>query len=199
MIKYKIICFECVDCKDALTVENCRKLRTGKGRRRCKQCCTKRSNNWRQENKEGARAVGRRYYHKHHEPSVKKVKHFLRTPKGRLAVLKFWTQYEEIPDTDILRNINFYTELIRDNECHYCLGYLNVTGFALDRIDNSKGHVGFNVVPCCKGCNQKKMHDTSYEEMMLLAPALREIRKRREELKWQTDNPTSAPQMLPSL
>lgn len=114
-----------------------------------------------------------------------RVMKYHRTFKGRFLVLKSKTKKENNPSTDLLNNLNFYTEIIRDNECHYCLGPLGKTSHALDRMDNNIGHLCFNVVPCCKSCNQKKMNDTSYEEMMLLVPALREIRKRREEKRWQ--------------
>lgn len=111
------------------------------------------------------------------------IKKYVRTLNGRFSQFHLKIRKENLPETDPLKSFNFYREIIKDQKCHYCLGPLQESGHGLDRIDNQFGHSGFNVVPCCRGCNQKKMHDTSYEEMILLAPALREIRKRR---LWQT-------------
>jgi len=63
--------------------------------------------------------------------------------------------------------------------CHYCGGQLNGTGCGLDRIDNDEGYVETNVVPCCKQCNIVKNSFFSYDEMMLLAPTLTQIRERK--------------------
>ncbi len=43
--------------------------------------------------------------------------------------------------------------------CHYCGDVMidqKLTG--IDRIDNSKGYITSNVVPCCKICNMMKRH-----------------------------------------
>ena len=82
-----------------------------------------------------------------------------------------------VPENDLLWNIHFYAELIRDNKCHYCKGPLNETGFGLDAADNELGHVWYNVVPCCRGCNVIKGDRLSYEQMMRLSTILREFVK----------------------
>lgn len=149
----------------------------------CRDCDNKRQRNLRKKNPEKTRATERRYRDKKPWIRAEIAKRYFRTPRGRLATLRMCLNREGISQNDLLRNEHFYFELIRDNECHYCLGPLTPSGHALDRIDNNVGHVSFNIVPCCQDCNKKKLHNTSYEEMMLLAPALREIRKRR---LWQT-------------
>ena len=63
--------------------------------------------------------------------------------------------------------------------CHYCSGPLSPSGVGLDRKDNSIGYTMANVVPCCRQCNIIKNDFLSYSEMLLLVPALKQIREER--------------------
>jgi hypothetical protein len=101
------------------------------------------------------------------------------TIKGRHNSLRHALRRDSVDESDLLWSIRFYESLIQDKECHYCLGPLERTGGGLDRKSNGLGHTCYNVVPCCRKCNRIKGNDTSYEEMMLLAPVLREIRLKR--------------------
>jgi len=47
-----------------------------------------------------------------------------------------------------------YFENHWQSDCHYCGEKLKSVGF--DRVDNSKGYIHDNVVPCCGGCNIMK-------------------------------------------
>lgn len=49
-------------------------------------------------------------------------------------------------------------------KCHYC-GETDWCELGCDRIDNSKPHTPDNVVPCCKKCNEKRMHK-DYNEFL---------------------------------
>jgi hypothetical protein len=102
------------------------------------------------------------------------------TLKGKHAALKRFLKLENVAPIDLLWSLNFYNALISDARCHYCLGFLKPSGHGMDRIENNPGHVCYNVVPCCWACNELKGIRLSYEEMMLLAPTLQEIRRRRE-------------------
>jgi hypothetical protein len=112
-----------------------------------------------------------------------RVKEYSRTLSGRHCCVKRDLSREGVSRDDLLWHFNFYCEIIKDDSCHYCGGSLNPTSHALDRVDSSKGHTCCNVVPCCWRCNNMKSDDISYEEMMLLAPVLQEIRLRRESRK----------------
>lgn len=68
-------------------------------------------------------------------------------------------------------------ELLILQPCHYCGGSLNETGGGLDRKNNATGYENDNVVPCCRQCNRVKGHDFTYEEMLLIAKVLRQIRE----------------------
>lgn len=71
-----------------------------------------------------------------------------------------------------------YNDLIAPDACHYCDEALPKTG-GLDRIDNARGYEPGNVVPCCLPCNRIRGDNFTHEEMMELAPSIREIRSRR--------------------
>lgn len=65
---------------------------------------------------------------------------------------------------------------ILSNPCFYCK---IDDACGLDRIDNSKGHVKNNTVPCCYHCNTARMDNFSFEEMKELGLAIREIKLAR--------------------
>lgn len=60
--------------------------------------------------------------------------------------------------------------------CVYC-GDIERVG--LDRIDNKLGHSVANVVPCCHSCNTARNDNFSYEEMLVVGKAIREIKEKR--------------------
>ena len=72
-----------------------------------------------------------------------------------------------------------YFELI-SQRCHYRNHPLGVSnGVGLDRIDNSKGYVIGNVVPCCGNCNRIKCHILSYAEMVAVGKLLDDMSLRK--------------------
>lgn len=107
-------------------------------------------------------------------------KMYQNTPKGRHTELRRVLRKEGVDATDPLWNFSFYSQIVADGSCHYCGGLLNAGSHALDRVDNKVAHTCYNTVPCCWRCNDLKSDDMSYEEMMLLVPALREICRRRK-------------------
>jgi len=128
------------------------------------------------KNRDAFLEKGRRYRADYKSEINEKGKKASRSFKGRHNSLKHALRRDNTSSEDKLWSVNFYIALIQGELCHYCFGPLCVTGGGLDRIDNRIGHTCFNVVPCCRQCNRIKGNDISYEEMMLLAPALRLIR-----------------------
>lgn len=81
---------------------------------------------------------------------------------------------------DFERNYNFdidleYLDDLLTESCAYC-GF-PATG--LDRIDDKIGHTKANTIPCCSECNTAKMHNFSYEEMLLIGQTIKEIKLAR--------------------
>lgn len=74
-----------------------------------------------------------------------------------------------------------YRDIVACNSCLYCGGPLPKSGCGLDRIDNSRGYEPGNVVPCCGRCNRIRSDNLTYEEMLRLAPLLRQIFADRKE------------------
>lgn len=75
--------------------------------------------------------------------------------------------------------------------CSYCNGhipwqpYSSKTGtpshqqYFLDRKDNARGYDKDNLVVCCSFCNRVRGALFTYEEFLLLAPALKLIQEKR--------------------
>lgn len=80
----------------------------------------------------------------------------------------------EICDIDIDWMINN----IMHKPCVYC-GDTHLIG--CDRIDNTKGHLKTNVVPCCCTCNRARCDSFSYEEMLVLGKTIKQIKLNRKE------------------
>lgn len=63
--------------------------------------------------------------------------------------------------------------------CLYCDRPSYGTGSWCDRIDNDSGYSADNVVPCCPFCNTLRRNQLTHSEMLLLRPALIQIRVAR--------------------
>lgn len=68
-----------------------------------------------------------------------------------------------------------YSELM-SKTCVYCDGKLPLHGTGLDRMDNSKGYIIGNIVPCCSGCNRVKSDQLTFNEMKIAMNAVKEFR-----------------------
>lgn len=62
-----------------------------------------------------------------------------------------------------------------DNKCVYC----SYPSTGLDRINNSKGHLQENCVPCCKECNIARMDNFTHKEMFIIGKAIKQIKDNR--------------------
>ena len=69
---------------------------------------------------------------------------------------------------------------IYESECTYCGRPYTGERLTLDRIDNSKGHQRWNVVPACRTCNIVRNNHFSVDEMKLIGAVIAEIFKKRE-------------------
>ena len=73
--------------------------------------------------------------------------------------------------------VDYIKENITSKPCIYCGDTENIGG---DREDNTKGHTKENSVPCCVGCNETKMDNYSFEEMLELGKTIRQIKEQRK-------------------
>jgi len=75
-----------------------------------------------------------------------------------------------------------YSNLL-DQKCTYCdksLTENHQIGVGLDRMDNDKGYLKNNVVPCCGLCNRTRANWFTFDEFLQFKPILTKIRKERE-------------------
>jgi hypothetical protein len=100
---------------------------------------------------------------------------------------KFNIFKSKCPETNL--TYEDYLKFVGEN-CHYCEKILpwqpfgeNNPGFWLDRKNSTLGHTNGNLVTCCGNCNFTKTNRFTYDEFMLLAPVLKQIRLAREAAK----------------
>ena len=82
-------------------------------------------------------------------------------------------------------DINWMIQNILIQPCIYC-GDTNRIG--ADRVDNSKGHIKENVVPCCYECNCAKNDNFSFDEMKIIGKTISLVKSRRENFKKKSIN-----------
>lgn len=72
---------------------------------------------------------------------------------------------------------------LTSQNCHYCgvaplQKERNYLFNGIDRVDPHKGYETANCVPCCKECNWVKGRSLDYDEMVVVAEALRKYREK---------------------
>jgi hypothetical protein len=106
----------------------------------------------------------------------------------------YWHIYNGLLSSAKARNhqvdITFEEFLVftKTKECHYCCAPLDwqvrSTGtnhrYHLDRKDNAKGYAVDNCVVCCPFCNMLRQDKLTYDEFLLLGPALKQIALQRQ-------------------
>lgn len=139
---------------------------------------------WKKKNKKKIRAYEKKY-RKTHKKEIRflnkawvkknwktKVRPDMWRPENRFKSSKRRARY-------IGRTWNIglsdYRELL-SKRCYYCDGSLSLSGVGLDRLDNLKGYVIGNVVPCCGGCNRMRGRIFTSEEMKVAMTAIRNFR-----------------------
>lgn len=119
----------------------------------------------------------------------RKVKRFSKTPKDkshntsiRSKASKMISSYKikdrrrnlEICDIDV----DWMIDNIFNKNCIYCDDDQRI---GCDRIDNLKGHIKENVVPCCYECNVARGDNFSMEEMLILGQTIKNIKHARHQ------------------
>lgn len=73
-----------------------------------------------------------------------------------------------------------YTAAI-SKPCFYCDGPLPVGSSGIDRLDNSKGYISGNIVPCCYTCNTMKNATLTWQETLVAVKAVQKYRSENAE------------------
>lgn len=96
------------------------------------------------------------------------------TDRGKYKVAKLYAKRKKLEFT---LEMEKYLELRKQN-CYYCNEKnLSMGGVGLDRIDNDKGYIDGNVLPCCKDCNRTRGDRYTVEEAKLMITFIIDYRK----------------------
>lgn len=99
-----------------------------------------------------------------------------RRPDRRFSICR---RQAERRDIEFALSLEKYCELIK-TPCFYCGQSLEKeTGGGLDRIDNSKGYLVDNVLPCCGDCNYIRSDMLTVEETKVAIMAVLEFRAKK--------------------
>jgi hypothetical protein len=126
----------CLDCGVVMTNEIRAKGKNDKELRRCKICYDKLLKI--EENRE------KRTRNYNHEGF-----------KNKYVVWNSYIKGAKQRNLDFKLSKTLFNELI-SKSCFYCNYYNSQEIIGIDRIDNNKGYIEENVVPCCKICNMAK-------------------------------------------
>lgn len=96
--------------------------------------------------------------------------------KGILLRLNMYKMADDKRGLENNLDIDWFKKNILWKPCVYC-GDWDYIG--CDRIDNSKGHLKDNCVPCCCTCNLTRGDRFTYEEMKEIGQVIRKIKKSR--------------------
>ena len=130
----------------------------------CKECenkrCVEKTNNETVEQKEYKR---------------KRLNNYRKTNIGKaVSTLSGYLTFDK--ERGFYNNLDRdYILLMKEKTCIYC----DFSSTGLDRLDNTKGHTKENCVPCCKECNIARMDNFTYEEMLIIGIAIREVKLKR--------------------
>lgn len=148
---------------------------------------------------------GKEIKRSHHQIKLEKTKSFCQSCAnrniGRNSAVKIsetlrskpfeYTYKTFIKKAKLYSNLTYteYLEFTNIPECHYCNDKIEWKSYTpnksrewkyyLDRKDNNIGYTKDNCVVCCTQCNYIKGNRFTYEEFLLLSPALKDIISKR--------------------
>lgn len=166
--------------------------RRNKSRRKARGVCldcTKRAEPGRVRCREHL-AYHQSYYAKNREAILSRAKELM-SPEARREYLRgpgrfSATRRAAIKRFSGLMGVLFAWDLTREQyedlvskPCHYCGFKIETVIGGLDRLDNSKGYIFGNVVPCCFECNVARSDHFSPDEMLVIGAAIRSVKLAR--------------------
>jgi hypothetical protein len=99
-----------------------------------------------------------KYYPKHKKEIQKNYKKWAKKKPERKKYFQYRYSSKQRKREFLLTQEQF-AEILR-KKCHYCGSESNI---GIDRINNNKGYMNGNVVPCCRKCNYMKFTMTQKE------------------------------------
>lgn len=96
------------------------------------------------------------------------------TKKKETAILNSYKTNDKNKNREFNLTFEFVQNSLKE-PCSYC-GFPS-TG--LDRIDNNKGHLIENCIPCCAECNVARMDNFTVSEMKLIGQAIKIVKLNR--------------------
>jgi hypothetical protein len=132
----------------------------------CKDCNRIAVNEWKANNKDRARELGRESRRRWRQRNP--IESFLSNYKT----------YDSRKKLEYNLTVEWYIHNIQSKPCHYCGRVCDKMG--CDRIDNSKGHTQDNCLPCCLECNQARSDAFTVTEMELcIGPSINMVKQIR--------------------
>lgn len=155
----------CKICGLSKTIEDFKKEKSGYIRPTCKKCTDSRSNlitKNRRKNDEKFRNEWNSYLKSYNNKNP------------RRKSLRYLSNYNFM-DKKINESNDLTVEFIESIIIQPCLYCGETEKIGLDRLDNNKGHLQSNVVPCCLRCNLIK-GTMPYEAWQNLVPAIKDTK-----------------------
>lgn len=129
---------------------------------------------WSRKNRDSKNRTQQKYRKKTKNVSGNKSH---RSIKGKFRALKY-TALKKGKGFNI--DLAYYTRIIVKG-CYYCKkDLLTETGGNLDRINNDKGYLKRNVLPCCGDCNRTRGDRLTVDETKYIISKLLQYRKRKQ-------------------
>ena len=123
---------------------------------------------WNEKNGDKTKTYAKTYRERHYEKETERSRTFLRGYRKTDKCKSYWKTHQKtiaykwnlLKTSARQRGVALHltkedNERICTSKCHYCGDY-PVDHNGIDRVDNNKGYIIGNVVPCCTFCNMAK-------------------------------------------
>jgi hypothetical protein len=138
-----------------------------------------RTKKWYKENKDRHAKTQKKWNSMHIKEQIEYRKEYHKENKEKYLVSNYANKDKKKGLSCNLTE-NWLKKNITSKPCFYCGDTENI---GCDRIDNSKGHIKINVVPCCPQCNMARGNFFTTEEMLLIGATIKIIKAHRKKFK----------------
>jgi hypothetical protein len=134
----------------------------------------------------------KRYRGKHKEKIAKDKDRYYHANKDKISVKRkeqskrIENRYRSLTYAARNKGLGFditfgqYKEMVINGSCYYCGNSIDgLVGHCMDRMDNTKGYLINNVLPCCPTCNYSRGNYYTVEEFKIMIDALTGFRENK--------------------